>query len=294
MRTQILWKLAPGFAGILAMAQLFAGAPAETDKTMPDHGGFQTCQPCHGEIYQAWEASGHSKAIGRISSAHTASSDCYGCHSTEGFAAKQKGEKIGPAPAGSFHTISCLACHNPRDSVLPKHLVLDRETLCSACHSQRAVLEGKGAKGIEDTRSFHSGVSCVSCHMSEGNHRMQVLRPDDARLPENRLDTCTQCHKDNNRKTRAKQLQDWQAGYAESMDPLQADLAKVENALKQKPDLLGADMRAKLADVRANLSIIQRDGSRGAHNLDYALEIMALAAKDLKEIQSTASIKGSR
>ena len=67
---------------------------------------------------------------------------------------------------------------------------------------------------------------------------MKLIHPDDPDLPENRTDTCTACHQDNNREARAYQLQDWHAWYKESMDPLQADLATINSALKEKPDLL--------------------------------------------------------
>ena len=160
------------------------------------------------------------------------------------------------------------------------------EDLCSSCHTQRAVLQGKGAKGIEETRSFHSAVDCFSCHMTEGNHLMKVIRPDDPDLPESRTDTCTGCHRDNNRKARAKQLSDWQAWYKETMDPIQADLGAIDAALKENPDLLDDTLKSKLNDVRSNLGIIIHDGSNGAHNLDYALEIMSLASNDLKEIKA--------
>jgi hypothetical protein len=69
------------------------------------------------------------------------------------------------------------------------------------------------------------------------------------------------------------------------MDPVQEDLKIVENALKKNPRLLNAELKAKLEDVRANLSIIMEDGSGGVHNLDYALEIMALAKRDLVKIK---------
>jgi hypothetical protein len=42
----------------------------------------------------------------------------------------------------------------------------------------------------------------------------------------------------------------------------------------------------KNAYLQSNLAILERDRSRGAHNFDYALEIMALAAADLKEIKT--------
>jgi hypothetical protein len=122
--------------------------------------------------------------------------------------------------------------------------------------------------------------------MTEGNHRMKVLRPDDPNLSEKRIDTCTGCHKDNNRATRAKQLQEWQAEYKEKMDLLQADMNSINAAIKEKPALLNAELKVKLANVRFNLSMLERDRSRGAHNLDFALEIMSLASADLKALKA--------
>ena len=70
------------------------------------------------------------------------------------------------------------------------------------------------------------------------------------------------------------------------MDPIQADLDAIDAALKEDPDLLDDTLKSKLNDVRSNLGIIIRDRSNGAHNLDYALEIMSLASSDLKEIKA--------
>ena len=117
--------------------------------------------------------------------------------------------------------------------------------------------------------------------MTEGNHLMKVIRPDDPEVSEKRLDTCTTCHKDNNRKARvASQLQEWQATYKKGMDPLQADLTAISTALKEKPNLLNDTLKTKLSNVRTNLSMLAKDGSRGAHNVDFTSEIMSSAAKD--------------
>ena len=163
---------------------------------------------------------------------------------------------------------------------------MDPEDLCSSCHTQRAVLQGVGAKGIDETRSFHSNVDCIACHMSDGNHLMKLIRPDDPELSDTLRDTCTICHKDNNRPARAKQLNEWQEAYREKMDPLQADLKAISAALKEKPGLLNDKMKAKLNDLRANLLILAKDKSRGAHNIDFSLEIISSAAKDLAEIKA--------
>jgi predicted CXXCH cytochrome family protein len=294
MRKQHIWENALACLGLIAITGIASVVIAEEKKEIPDHSGFEACQPCHAEKHSMWEESSHSKAISAVSKSNMASADCYGCHSTEGFTTKREGKKIDVADKGKFHTISCLACHNPRGAEHPRKLVMDPEKLCEFCHTQRAVLKGQGAKGIEDTRSFHSGVSCVSCHMSEGNHRMKVIRPDDPKLPGDRTDTCTACHKDGNREARAKQIREWQSWYKESMDPLQADLKTIDAALKEKPGILNAELKARLDALRANVSMIVRDGSEGAHNLDFALEIMAQANKDLKEIRKSLGTPASK
>jgi hypothetical protein len=122
--------------------------------------------------------------------------------------------------------------------------------------------------------------------MTEGNHQMKVLRPDDPGLTEKRLDTCTACHKDNNREARVEQIQEWQSTYDESIGPLLADVKAIDAALKGKPDLLNPSLKSRFDDVKANLSILENDGSRGFHNFVFLLEIASLAEGDLKEIKA--------
>lgn len=115
---------------------------------------------------------------------------------------------------------------------------------------------------------------------------MKVIRPDDPTLTEKSVDTCTACHKDNNRPARARQLQEWQSEYKEKTDALQADISLISAALKEKPDLLNAELKKKLDDTRFNLSILARDKSQSAHNFDFSLEVLALASSDLKELKA--------
>jgi predicted CXXCH cytochrome family protein len=273
-------------AVVAAIAGITFYLRAQEQKQVPDHTGFKECQPCHADKQTMWEASGHSKALSAVAGNSKASADCYACHSTEGFAAKLQNQKPDMNQKEGFHTVSCLACHDPRAGKYRHGLAMDPEELCSVCHTQGNVLKGKGARRIEDTRSFHTAVPCVSCHMTGGNHRMKIIRPDDPELPESSTDTCTACHKDNNRKGRARQIQEWQSEYKEKMDAIQADLNVIGDALKEKPDLLNEDLKKKLGDARFNIGILQRDGSRGAHNFDYTIEILNLAANDVKEIKA--------
>ncbi len=213
----------------------------------------------HPLTYNMWKASGHGKESGRTLT---------------------MGDKEWSGP------ITCVACHNPHQSEHPHQLVMDPHEICDTCHTQKAVVQGKGAKGIEETRSLHTAISCVECHMTEKNHFMRVLRPDDPNLAEGRTDTCSSCHEVKDRKIRAEQIQDWEAWYRETLEPVQADMRIIDDAIKNNPNVLNAELREKLADTKANLSIIEQDGSDGVHNLDYALEIMALAKRDLAKIKA--------
>jgi predicted CXXCH cytochrome family protein len=282
MNKQNKWSFAISAAIVsimLAGSTLFI--IAQEKKEIPDHSGFQLCQPCHAEKNSMWEASGHSKAIGQIAKNAPAATDCKSCHSSQ-----QQAKIVESTRTESFHKISCLACHNRQKSEFPHRLAVDPEKLCDLCHTQRQIFWGKGAKGIDDLRNYHSGVTCVSCHMSEGNHKMKVLRPDDPGLTEKRLDTCTACHQDNNREARVRQLHEYQSTYDENMAPLLAEAKAIEAALNKTPNRLNASLKSKFDNVKANLALMEKDGSRGFHNFVLSLEIASLAAGDLKEIKA--------
>jgi predicted CXXCH cytochrome family protein len=265
---------------ILTLAAWATYVVADEKKEIPDHSSFQSCQACHAEKASMWEASGHSKAIASGARIKPGATDCKSCH-----ASQNSGAAKPESNTDSFHKISCLACHGRQKSEFPHKLIMDPETLCLVCHTQKPIFLGYGARGIEDSRNFHSGVPCVSCHMSEGNHQMKVLRPDDPGLTEKRLDTCTTCHKDNNREGRVRQIQEWQSTYDGKMKALLADIKAIDEAMIKKPGRLNAALKSKLDDVKANLSLLEKDGSRGFHNFVFMLEITGNASDDLKKIK---------
>jgi hypothetical protein len=272
--------ISAGIAGVM-LAGLITSIFAEEKKDIPDHTNFQSCQPCHAEKQTMWDASGHTKAIAQTANTVPAATDCKGCH-----AQKPQDKAAASAKNESFHIAACLACHGRQKTAYDHRVVVDPEKLCESCHIQRPIFLGKGAKGMDDLRNFHSGVPCVSCHMTEGTHTMKVLRPDDPGLTEKRLDTCTSCHKDNNREARVRQIQEWQSTYDENMTPLLADVKTIEAALQKKPGRLNASLKAKLEDVKFNLALMEKDGSRGFHNFVFSLEIAAQAKSSLKEIKA--------
>jgi hypothetical protein len=273
-------------AAILILSFGFVALVIAEEKTIPDHTSFQACQPCHAEKSSMWESSSHGKSIRQLVNNTAGATDCSGCHSSKRPEAGQQASKTDGAPKESHHKAACLACHKQQKTEFAHRLTMDPEKLCDVCHTQRAIFWGKGAKGVEDSRNFHSGVSCVSCHMTEGNHKMKVLRPDDPGLTGKRQDTCTSCHMDNNREARVRQIQEWQSTYDENMTPLLADVKKIDEALKKSPGTLNADLKTKFDDVKFNLALLEKDGSRGFHNFVFMLEITSMASTDLKEIKA--------
>jgi hypothetical protein len=259
---------------------------AEEKKAIPDHAGFESCLACHAEKQDMWDSTNHDKIIRRIVNIDRAATDCNGCHSTKRPKTGQQNTVAAASSKENHHKVSCLACHSRQKTEYDHRVVMEPEKLCQLCHTQRSVLLGLGAKSIEDSRNYHSGVLCVSCHMNEGNHKMKVIRPDDPGLTDKRQDTCTACHKDNNREARVEQIHEYQSTYDENMAPLLADVKAIEETLQKKPDMLDASLKSKFDDVKANLAILEKDGSRGFHNFVFMMEITSLASDTLKEIKA--------
>ena len=70
------------------------------------------------------------------------------------------------------------------------------------------------------------------------------------------------------------------------MKSLLADVKAIDEALLKKPGRLNSALKSKLDDVKANLSLLEKDGSRGFHNFVFMLEITGNASDDLKKIKA--------
>ena len=258
--------------------------PVDPNKMPPDKHPTKN----HLREYNMWKVSGHATALSRLANNERATAECYGCHSAEGLTAKLQGKTVAMNQRSRFNTLSCVACHDPHNSDNPHHLVVDSQKLCTTCHqTQEAVLkQSRGVSGIEETGNDHSKIGCVECHMTESNHLMKVIRPDEPDLAEKRVDSCTACHKDSDKKSRAAALQKWQFTYSKRMDALQADIQSISSAAKSNSGLLVGDLKEKYDTAKNNLMLLMRDGSRGAHNFEYTTRIMNQAGKDLEAVKA--------
>lgn len=252
---------------------------------------------------------GHANAMkGIIAEQAYAGPACYGCHTADAIAAKAEGRTFDPSKVDvtRLQGITCVACHDPHGSEYAAQLRMEPEALCVSCHSNQAVkpgtpakagstvyesndatLKGYGAIGIKETPSFHSVLSCQECHMTEGNHMFKVIQPKDV-LDAARKDTCTSCHAHDGDSKEGRQayLDGWHAAFDTKVTLLQADITAIADTLKADPKALPDDLKAKYDIAKTNLSIIQNDGSRGAHNFEFAMRIFADASKKLTEVKA--------
>jgi hypothetical protein len=137
--------LVAAFAG-LGHAQGTA-KPAETKQAA--YVGTKICKMCHsgathGEVYEKWVASSHSKAFANLPAEGKTNSKCFACHTT-GYG-KTGGYDPAAKNAADLEGVGCEACHGAASDYKPIHnkdkakaltmgLVMPTETNCKVCHA---------------------------------------------------------------------------------------------------------------------------------------------------------------
>ena len=86
-------------------------------------------------------------------------------------------------------------------------------------------------------------------------------------------------------------LTSWQEMTKEAIGELQAALEKLEKAFQssQAPAEQFAKAKKMLVSVRTKLEYVIKDGSYGAHNIDYVSEILDNASEELEACRSLAN-----
>lgn len=255
----------------------------------------------HHKTYGEWLVSGHGpKAVDDLKANSYASGACLKCHTQEGVEAAKDGETLTLDRNAEYASISCVTCHRPHG--LGK--AMDEKEMCASCHNGsiaegtslkpgatphhpiKEFFEGWGAAGgITMEGHFHEGVTCQECHMQNNNHLMKIVRPNDPAITEGSSDSCTSCHDDSDRETRGAYLDMWQEVTTNKLANLSKDVAAIEAAMKAGTTLT-ADQKLKLDTAKTNIAFITADGSKGAHNFDYAAKILSAAQKDLSAVKA--------
>jgi len=263
----------------------------------------------HLEEYPQWKASGHANATNLLiehGPAYPQRQECIYCHSTAaGIQIKEKGLPFNAETDLVNDGVSCVACHDSHNSEFTAQLKMEPQALCVSCHSvgrgnpapqtigtvraphspQADMLWGQAAIGIAPTKGVHSELTCVSCHMTEGNHMMSVIKPADVAGTE-RVDSCTKCHTDSTADSRGVYLELWNESINNRLAVIAADVATIDARLKANANALTGDDLKLYQNTRANFWYVQKDKSGGAHNFEYAIKILSQVQKDMAKIKT--------
>jgi len=245
-------------------------------------------------------ATKHATAMTDLLASGHANDSCAACHSATAFVAKQNGQTVHLADLPN-DGVSCVLCHDPHNKTTTRQLRQDAAQLCVACHTNglnpgqsakpgaavhephKQMLGGYGAPGVPETAGIHTkpDISCVDCHMTEGNHMFQVVQPKQV-TGTTRTDTCSTCHKGTAPESRQAYIDMWQAVTKDKLASLHTLLDEATFKVKATPDI-AADQKLLVDTAMTDISFVEGDGSFGAHNFEYAMKTLAVAEKNLKQ-----------
>ena len=165
-------------------------APPPSPSASPAYVGSETCQPCHEDIYNAFQKSPH-KLVDSQKSRGWEAKACESCHGPGGKHAEtaDKADIVNPArlPAAGADR-DCLKCHlnQPTQIGRIRSSHANNEVSCTACHS----VHGNGPRGLVPRKAAAINELCASCHTAVW---AAFLRPYRHRLPEGAM-SCVNCH----------------------------------------------------------------------------------------------------
>jgi nitrate/TMAO reductase-like tetraheme cytochrome c subunit len=213
---------------------------------------------------------------------------CHTCHAEVGHIERIAEQEFLHEKHVTEHKVECFDCH---DQI--SHGLLELPRLsdaadaegCGSCHmtphqAAESLYAGTGAHGVADnpSRMHATRVSCRACHTG----RTPVRRGDDLDSEHPKVHgglvaaagevDCLHCHGTGY----AGMLAGWQSAVGAEVARLEPLLEQVESALPELPD---HPARQAVGEARANLDLVELDGSSGAHNVTYALDALRASAE---------------
>ncbi len=168
----------------------------------------------------------------------------------------------------------CFRCHNKDDSEAKLG-----QTNCQNCHiAQKAMWAGKSGYGVPTvTSEMYGATECIDCHTPENNFKK----------PQN-VEVCLECHEEDI----VTQYNKWKDDLKVTRLKLQERMNTVEEKIayakknKKKPEQRASIEEAEkiFLEARENLMVVNRDGSNGVHNNEYALGLLKVSRKKLQDV----------
>ncbi|MBI5789184.1 MAG: NapC/NirT family cytochrome c [Candidatus Schekmanbacteria bacterium] len=155
----------------------------------------------------------------------------------------------------------CFRCHNDRRA--PRD--------CTLCHEmQKKMNLGIEGAGVEDTPNYMypNSATCTDCHLQENQWKMSPK-------------VCSDCHGDEGH---GATMIEWQTSTKElltQVEPLVDEVGKGIEQAKQRGKNVGA-AEELYNDALYNYEFVVSDGSKGAHNVDYAAALLNSAKEKLQ------------
>ena len=240
-------------------------------------GGDVTCIHCHSQVTQG---------SGTVSRAR-----CLSCHLEDeehSVVNDQEEFHLIHVSAGHF---DCLNCHEEiKHGVSPMAEQMLTSSNCTTCHGgkrhsiQEAIYSGTAVPEL-DTKPdvmYEAGVACDGCHDD-----VQITHLGNLILT-SRISGAKQCVDCHNNEDSAEELASWQEATKDTLGELGPALAELEKALqssKASTEQL-AEARKLAGSARTKLDIVLKDGSYGAHNVGYVMEILDKVLEEIETAQS--------
>src|SRR5581483_3235299 len=182
-----LWLIGRGTA---QEAKPEAAKPAETSNQPATYVGSQTCQPCHEDIYNAFQKSPHA-VVESEKKRGWGGKACESCHGAAGKHAESGDATLIRNPAKLVAAQAdriCMNCHlnTPTHVSRPQSAHAKNNVSCVGCHS----VHKNGPNGLVARTSPAINAQCSTCHTAQW---ASFQRPYGHKLPQGAM-SCVDCH----------------------------------------------------------------------------------------------------
>ncbi len=270
----------------------------------------ERCTSCHGSGRQGQqlEAMGHTTGFAEVIERPYFRDYCLECHSGTAFLAAEKGQEhltVEEFRTGSRQDdrlgITCAVCHDPHERYEEHQLRKSALETCTQCHTaeveegatlepgggvhhpQKEMLLGYGAIGVDPMPS-PKVVTCVDCHMTDGNHYFKVGTPTltlESRYGPYEANSCAKCHSDMTAEAVEEVQAEIEAGIAAIHDLIEQAENRIAGLEAAGVDV--SELEAAVAKAETNVEFLEADASKGIHNTPYARAIIAATKAMLEE-----------
>ena len=235
-----------------------------------------TCIHCHSQVTEG------SGAVSRVR--------CMSCH-LEGHGEIEDQEEFHLIHVSAGH-FDCLTCHDQiKHGENPMAMQLLTSSNCTTCHGdkrhsiQEAIYAGTAVAELDAAPDvmYEAGVACDGCHDDS-----QITQIGGLTLT-SRISGAKQCIDCHGNEDSAEDLAAWQEATKEMINELEPALEELEKALQSSQASAEQLVEAKklAGTARTKLDLVLKDGSYGAHNAGYVMEILD---KVLEEIEKGRSL----